>query len=103
MAETVKVEIPHKLTRMEARQRLEGGLQKLHEEIAGRAVDVEQTWTGDHLDFEARMMGQGITGRLDIEDSVVKLELDLPWIMASIANKLKGQLKKEGTLLLEKQ
>ncbi|WP_099864653.1 polyhydroxyalkanoic acid system family protein [Pararhizobium haloflavum] len=103
MAETINVEIPHRLTRLEARQRLEGGLQRVHEQVAGRAVSLEQQWSGDHLDFKAGMMGQTITGRLDIEDSVVRLELDLPWLLASIANSLKGRLKKEGTLLLEKK
>ena len=103
MAETINVEIPHRLSRLEARQRLEGGLQRVHEQIAGRAVTVEQNWTGDHLDFKAGMMGQTISGRLDIEDEVVRLELDLPWLLASIANTIKGKLKKEGTLLLEKK
>lgn len=103
MAETINVEIPHKLTRAEARLRLEGGLQKIHENIAGRSVSVEQAWTGDHLDFKAGMMGQSITGRLDVEDSCVRLELDLPWLLASIANQIKGRLQKEGTLLLEKK
>ena len=103
MAETINVEIPHRLTREEARRRLEEGLQKVHEQIAGRAVTVDQQWSGDHMDFTAGMMGQKIAGRLDVEDAVVRLELDLPWLLASIANKLKGQLKKEGTLLLEKK
>ncbi len=103
MAETINVEIPHKLTRAEARQRLEGGLQKIHENIAGRAVSVEQAWTGDHMDFKASMMGQSVTGRLDVEDACVKLQLDLPWMLAAIAGQLQGRLKKEGTLLLEKK
>lgn len=103
MAETVNVEIPHRLTRVEARQRLEGGLQRMHEQIAGRAVEVEQQWVGDHLDFKAAVMGQTITGRLDVEDNCVRLELDLPWLLASIANTIKGKLKKEATLLLEKK
>lgn len=103
MAETVTVEIPHRLTKLEARQRLAGGLQRVHEQVAGRAVNVEQEWSGDHLDFKAGMMGQTISGRLDVEDNVVKLELDLPWLLASLATTIKGRLQKEGTLLLEKK
>lgn len=103
MAETINVEIPHRLTRAEAKHRLETGLAKIHEQIAGRAVAVDQSWTGDHMDFTAGMMGQKITGRLDVEDNVVRLEMDLPWLLASIANKLKGQIQKQGTLLLEKK
>jgi hypothetical protein len=31
------------------------------------------------------------------------MEVDLPWILASIAEKVKGRLQKTGTLLLEKK
>ena len=103
MAETVSVTIPHRLTRDEARRRLEGGFQRVTEQMAGKAVTVDQRWSGDHLDFTARVMGQSIAGRLDVEDKVVQLELDLPGLLASMANLFKGRLKKETTLLLEKK
>ncbi len=62
----------------------------------------EDQWTGDHLDFRARMMGQSIVGRLDIQDDHVHVELDLPGFLASIASKLTGKIQKEGQVLLER-
>lgn len=103
MAETVTVTIPHRLTRAEARKRLEEGFERATGQMAGKAVALEQTWTGDHLDFVARVMGQAINGRIDVEDAAVQLAVDLPWLLASVANVFVGRLKKETTLLLEKK
>ncbi|MBO0661005.1 polyhydroxyalkanoic acid system family protein [Jiella sp. MQZ9-1] len=103
MAETVKVDIPHKLTRETARGRIEGGFAKLREDMLGGMVKFEDTWTGDHLDFRARVMGQTVTGRLDVLDDSVHVEIDLPGFLAAIAGKLKGQLQKQGQILLEKK
>ncbi|MEN3792779.1 polyhydroxyalkanoic acid system family protein [Fulvimarina sp. MAC3] len=103
MAETIKVDIPHKLGRAAARQRIDEGFAKLRQDMMGGMVKFEDTWTGDHLDFRARVMGQSVTGRLDILDEQVHVEVDLPMILASIAEKLKGRLRKEGQVLLEKK
>lgn len=103
MAETIKVDIPHKLGRAAARQRIDEGFAKLRQDMMGGMVKFEDTWTGDHLDFRARVMGQSVTGRLDILDEQVHVEVDLPMFLASIAEKLKGRLRKEGQVLLEKK
>ena len=103
MAETIKVDIPHKLTRETARQRIDDGFDRVRQDMLGGMVKFEDTWTGDHLDFTARVMGQRVTGRLDVLDDSVHLEIDLPSFLAAIAEKLKGRLRKEGQVLLEKK
>ncbi|RFC62143.1 hypothetical protein DYI37_18055 [Fulvimarina endophytica] len=103
MAETIKVDIPHKLGRAAARQRIDEGFARLRQDLMGGMVKFEDTWTNDHLDFRARVMGQSVTGRLDILDDHVHVEVDLPMFLASIAEKLKGRLRKEGQVLLEKK
>lgn len=103
MSETVKVDIPHRLTRETARQRIEENFGKLRQEVLGGMVKFEDRWTGDHLDFRARVMGQSVTGRLDVLDDAVHLELDLPSFLAAIADRIKGRLRKEGQVLLEKK
>ena len=103
MAETIKVDIPHKLGSAAARQRIDEGFARLRQDMLGGMVKFDDVWTGDHLDFKARVMGQSVTGRLDIEDEHVHVEVDLPMFLASIADKLRGRLKKEGQILLEKK
>lgn len=101
MAETVKVDIPHKLTREDARQRIIEGFDRVRSDATGGMLKFEDQWSGDHLDFRAGMLGQRIVGRLDILDDHVHVELDLPGFLASIANKLTGKIRSEGQILLE--
>ncbi|WP_206455284.1 polyhydroxyalkanoic acid system family protein [Aurantimonas marina] len=103
MAETIKVDIPHKLSREAARTRIEEGFGKLRQDMLGGMVKFEDVWTDGHLDFRARVMGQSVTGRLDVLDDAVHVEVDLPAFLAAIAEKLKGRLRKEGQVLLEKK
>lgn len=103
MAETVSLTIPHRLTKAEARSRLEGGFEQVAQRMTGRAASLHQQWEGDCMDFSASMMGQAITGRITVRDHEVDLDIDLPWLLASMANLFKSRLKRETTLLLEKK
>ncbi|MFD2236333.1 polyhydroxyalkanoic acid system family protein [Aureimonas populi] len=103
MAETVKVDIPHKLTRAEAHERIAKGFDRIRSDATGGLVKFEDTWTGDHLDFRAKVMMQSVTGRLDVMDDHVHVEIELPAFLAAIADKLTGKIRKEGQVLLEKK
>lgn len=103
MAETIKIDIPHKLTRAAAKQRIAESFGKLREQAIGGMLKFEDVWTGDRLDFRARMLGQSVVGRLDVLDDSVHVELDLPMFLAAIANKIRGRLQKDGQILLEKK
>ncbi|WAJ29992.1 polyhydroxyalkanoic acid system family protein [Antarcticirhabdus aurantiaca] len=103
MAETISIDIPHKLTRAEARQRISDSFGRMRQEVMGGMIKWEDTWTDDHLDFRARVMGQSVTGRLDVLDTAVHVEVDLPMFLAALAEKVKGKLAREGQILLEKK
>ena len=103
MSKPVVVNVPHDLGRAEARRRLEGGFGRIREQIGGKAFAFEERLEGDRLHFDAGAFGQKVTGRVDVMEASVRIEVDLPWILASIAQKLQGRLQKEGTLLLEKK
>lgn len=103
MSKPVIVSIPHNLGREEARNRLQKGLANLRNQASTPLTFVEDAWTGDHLDFKVGALGQTMTGRLDIEDALVRLEVDLPWVLAVFADKVKGLVQKQGQLLLEKK
>ena len=103
MPKPVVVNIPHDLGRAEAKRRLERGFSQITDQIVGKAIAFEESWEGERLSFKASAMGQNVSGRVDILDAAVRIEVDLPWILASIAEKLQGKLAKTGTLLLEKK
>jgi len=103
MAEKITVNVPHKLTPIDARNRIDSGFGKVQEQIGGKGVQVDQQWTGDRMDFTASTMGQKITGNLLIEDSSVKIEVDLPWFLAKLSGTVQEKLKKGTQILLEKK
>lgn len=98
----VVVTIPHKLGQAEATRRLEAGFRGLRKGFGEKFVVVNDHWTGPHLDFSANILGQSTTGTIDVADDQVRLEVQLPWMLALLANTAKALVEKQGRLMLEK-
>lgn len=104
MTEPLLISIPHRLGRAEAKRRLESGIARLRPELA-RYVNVNMLdldWQGDRLNFRARALAQTITGRLDVREDSVRLEIDLPWLLRLLAPAITRQIRGRGCELLEK-
>jgi putative polyhydroxyalkanoate system protein len=73
-------------------------------QLAGLAAAIEEEWQGDEMKFRMVMMKQEVSGRIHVMDQSVRVEVDLPWILAAIAEKVRGQIEKKGAqILLEKK
>ena len=103
MSKPLVVMIPHNLGKEEAIRRLKAGIANIHEQFGDKLTRVEDKWTGDHLDFRVSALGQGVSGALDVANDQVRLELQLPWLLSVFAEKAKGLIQKQGTLMLEKK
>ncbi|MEE9315332.1 MAG: polyhydroxyalkanoic acid system family protein [Rhizobiaceae bacterium] len=103
MSEKITIKVPHKLTRVEARNRIDKGFAKVQEQVAGKSVDVSQTWKGDCLSFKAGMMGQAVSGKLNVFDDHVKIEIAFPWFLAKLSSTIKDKMRKGTQLLLDKK
>jgi hypothetical protein len=100
------VNIPHSLGKDEARRRIEDGFGRMRQQMVGgmgAMLAFQERWEGDRLHFEASGLGQKMTGRLDVMADSVQVQLDLPEILAALAEKISGRLKQEGQKLLEKK
>ena len=104
MAKPVTVTISHDLGRAGARGRIDGGLDKLMNSFAAGMLTLDKSWsTDDRMDFDARAMGQHVTGHVDVADDSVTIEVKLPLLLAGMAEKIAGKLRDDGKLLLEKK
>jgi len=101
MSQPLVVSIPHALGREEAARRLKAGLGRMQGNFAGLAL-TQQAWTGDELQFTAAALGHTANGRIDVADDHVRIELHLPWFLASMAEKAKALLQQQGQRLLGK-
>jgi hypothetical protein len=103
MTRPVSIDIPHELGAAEARRRIEEGFGRIEQQLGGGMAQVQKSWDGDRMSFAAKVMGQSITGRLDVQEKQVAMQIDLPTFLALMADKITGRVKKEGQLLLEKK
>lgn len=104
MKKPVIVTLPHQHTKGEAAKRIREGVEKIKPQLASLASTLDEQWAGDEMKFRMVMMKQEVSGRIHVFDNSVRVEVDLPWILAAIADKLRGQIeKKGGQILLEKK
>jgi hypothetical protein len=104
MSAPVSVNIPHKLGAAEARRRVESGFGRLEAQLAAIGVtNLQKGWKGDELSFTGRAFGQGIGGRLTVFPEALRVELDLPPLLAMLAGRIQAALGRGGRLLLEKK
>lgn len=103
MTKPLVVSIPHKLGKAEAMRRVKEGLGTTRGKF-GHLLTVEQEdWSGDHVAFQVRAMAQTASGTIDFAEDSVCLKVELPWLLARLAEGIQKVIRKEGTLLLEKK
>jgi hypothetical protein len=100
-SKTITISIPHKLTQEEARRRIQAGITDARKQFMGKMTQVEDHWTENHLEFKFAALGQPITGRLDVLPSSINVSVDLPWLLAMLADKIKPEVEQRGRKLLE--
>ena len=98
---TISISVPHRLTQDEARTRLQKGLTDLKAQHAASIAQVAESWNGNEMNFRLTAMGQAITGRVDVQPSSIKLDIDLPWLIAAFAEKFRPRIEQEGRRMLE--
>src|SRR5580704_11266985 len=101
MSQPLLVSIPHRLGRSEARRRLDSGVGRLRPELGALLSGLDYHWEGDTLNFVASAMWQRITGRIEVLDDVVRIEIDLPWVMQLLADTVARRVRSRGIALLQ--
>ena len=99
MTQPITVDIPHKLGRTAARQKLNNGLGQIAGIIPGGSLK-EHRWDGDTLFFVIEALGQRLASKVDVLDASVRATIDLPPFAALFAETLRDKLGAVGTKLL---
>jgi predicted PP-loop superfamily ATPase len=53
----------------------------------------EVNWSGDTADLRVVAFGQTVTGKICVMSDSLRVEVQLPWILAALTNKIQGVLK----------
>jgi hypothetical protein len=101
MQQRVVVSIPHRLGKQEALRPIQGGLGRARTNFGTHLTVLQEDWTDDHLAFRVGVLGQTTGGTIDVAEDHVRLEMELPWLLAQLAEKAKALIQKQGQLMLE--
>jgi hypothetical protein len=100
MASPISFDLPHRLGKAEARNRLANGIGSLERHIPGGA-QVATSWQGDRLNMSIAAMGQEIRTTIDVFESHVRLELVLPPMLSFFGKQIETVVRNETAELLE--
>ena len=92
--------IPHRLTQAEVRSRIQKGIADAQRDHAEKFSKLEQNWKENHLDFDVAILGQSVSGAVDVNPSDVVVHINLPWVLAAFADKLKPQIRAQADKML---
>ena len=103
MSKPVVISIPHRFGKDEALSRIKSGFDRARSQFKQLLTVEEEVWSGDHLQFRIRALGQSAKGTIDVGQDHVRLEVTLPWLLAALADKIVPAVRKEGTRMLEQK
>lgn len=99
MSEPITLDIPHKLGKTAARDRLDRGIGKIGSLIPGGG-NVQHDWDGDTMNFTVTAMGQTMKCAVTVFETKVHAIVDLPPMLALFASKIREALHRELPKLL---
>lgn len=93
MANSITITLPHRLGAAEAKKRITEGMEALRRDYIGRLAHTEANWNGDTADVRVVALGQTVTGTIAVLSDSVRIEVQLPWIIAALSGRIQGILK----------
>jgi Putative polyhydroxyalkanoic acid system protein (PHA_gran_rgn) len=97
------VSLKHPLGKAEAVRRLKAGFAHLRANLAALVAIEQEFWEGDTLHFHMRALGQSAAGTAEVFEDSVRIDVMLPWLLATMSGRLLLSLRKQALLFLEKQ
>jgi hypothetical protein len=97
----MRVTLPHDLTKDEVRRRMHKHAGEIGSFFPAGLAQVTTDWPSeDRMTIIAEVMGQRIPGGVEIRESDVVIEMDLPMLFSVMKGPLEAAVKKEGGRLL---
>lgn len=97
----MRIPIPHKLGREEARRRLRDRSGEMAGLFPGGVAEVAIDWPhDDRMTMAVTAMGKTVNGHVDVEDDAVVFEIALPATLAFIEPMVRGTVEAKAQKLL---
>ena len=103
MASPVTIDIPHRLGRAEAIRRMHARIGELPDHIPGGVAAMDVAWPAeDRMTLGITVLGQSVSATIDVGETVIRVSLLLPPLLAMMSGKIAEIVRRKGgTLLLD--
>lgn len=102
MAVPVTIDVPHRLGRAAARERMKARIGDLAGHMPGGVAEIRSSWPGeDEMALEIVALGHSIPARLDVEETRVRVHVALPPMLAMVSGVIESAIRSGGEKLLE--
>ncbi|MCI0601104.1 MAG: polyhydroxyalkanoic acid system family protein [Beijerinckiaceae bacterium] len=92
MANSIVITLPHHLGAAEAKTRISERIELLRRDYIDKLGHSEAKWNGDTADMRVVIFGQTVTGTIVVFSDSLRIEVQLPWILAALTSKIRGVL-----------
>src|ERR1700730_12530407 len=93
MSNSIVVTVPHNLGAEEAKRRIAEQLEHLRRDYIDKLAYSEANWTGTTADLRVVAFGQTVTGKVCVMRDSLRIEVQLPGILAALTCKIQGVFK----------
>ena len=93
MSNSIVITLPHRLGAEEAKRRIAEAIELLRRDYIDKLAYSEANWNGNTANLRVVALGQTATGQVYVMNDAVRIEVQLPWILAALADKIQGVLK----------
>jgi hypothetical protein len=92
MASTITITVPHDLGVDVAKKRLAERMEALRREYVDKIAKSEVNWSGDVATVHVAALGQNATAQITVLANLVRIEVHLPWLLATLAGRVQNVL-----------
>jgi len=92
MSKSIVVTVPHTLGKDEARRRVASEIEQLKNAYVDKFAHTEVNWVDDAVDIRVVALAQEAKAHILVAEDSVRIEVLLPWILASLAARVESQL-----------
>lgn len=93
MANSIIITVPHKLGAQEAKRRIAESIEKLRRDYIDKLASSDVAWTGDSANLRVVALGQTVMGQITVFNDSLRIEVQLPLILAALTGKIQNVLK----------
>lgn len=94
MSRSIVMTFPHDLSVPDAKKRIAERFDLMKTQYVDKVGHAELAWVGDVAHLRASAIGQTATAEIEVQPATIRVEIQLPWLLAAMANKVEGILKR---------